>query len=227
MKIYHGSSKIIEKPVFGEGKSGNDFGLGFYCTENEDLAKEWGVSPGKDGFANKYELEIEGLNVLNINTPEFSVLNWMAILVSNRKFKSKTPIAGAAISYLKSRFAVDVDAYDVIIGYRADDSYFDFAEAFLNNSITVEQLSDALRIGKLGEQVVIKSSEAFSRLKFAGFSRAESSVYYPRRKSRNDIAESEYQRHLEETDFRGLYLNTVLSEKIGEDDARIPRNSVG
>ena len=31
--IYHGSDKIIEKPLFGHGKTYNDYGLGFYCTE--------------------------------------------------------------------------------------------------------------------------------------------------------------------------------------------------
>ena len=160
MKIFHGSQSVIKVPQYGLGKVGNDFGLGFYCTESEDLAKEWSVQPNSDGFANAYELDMKGLNVLRLNTPEFTVLNWMAILVSHRQFKLKVPVAGAAYHYLKSRFAVNVDAYDVVIGYRADDSYFDFAEAFLNNSISVEQLAVALRLGKLGEQVVIKSQEA-------------------------------------------------------------------
>ena len=34
MILYHGSDHIIEKPVFGEGKSYNDYGRGFYCTEH-------------------------------------------------------------------------------------------------------------------------------------------------------------------------------------------------
>ena len=227
MKIYHGSERIIETPQYGFGKTGNDFGIGFYCTESEDLAKEWSVQPDRDGFANAYEIDLDGLNVLNLNTHEFSVLNWMAMLVSHRQFKSKTPIAGAAVSYLKSRFAINVDAYDVIIGYRADDSYFDFAEAFLNNTIHVEQLSDALRLGKLGEQVVIKSREAFERLRFLGYAPAEHTLYYPRRKARNDSAEKEYLRIQSESDFQGLYLNVILSERIGGDDARIHRNAAG
>lgn len=225
MKIFHGSQKIIEKPSFGFGKAGNDFGRGFYCTENEDLAKEWSVQPTKDGFANAYRINVRGLNVLNLNTNEFTVLNWMAILVTYRQFKSKTPIAGAAINYLKSRFAVNVDAYDLVIGYRADDSYFDFAEAFLNNTISVEQLASALRLGRLGEQVVVKSPAAFNRLRFDGYTQADHRIYYPRRKSRNDDAESKYVRLQEESDFRGLYLNTIISERIGNGDARIPRNA--
>ena len=224
MKIFHGSQSVIKVPQYGLGKVGNDFGLGFYCTESEDLAKEWSVQPNSDGFANAYELDMTGLNVLRLNTPEFTVLNWMAILVSHRQFKLKVPVAGAAYHYLKSRFAVNVDAYDVVIGYRADDSYFDFAEAFLNNSISVEQLAVALRLGKLGEQVVIKSQEAFGRIRFTGFSTAASALYYPRRQARNDSAGREFEELLSRNDFNGLYMNAILAQRIGNDDERIPRN---
>ena len=224
MKIFHGSQSVIKVPQYGLDKVGNDFGLGFYCTESEDLAKEWSVQPNSDGFANAYELDMTRLNVLRLNTPEFTVLNWMAILVSHRQFKLKVPVAGAAYHYLKSRFAVNVDAYDVVIGYRADDSYFDFAEAFLNNSISVEQLAVALRLGKLGEQVVIKSQEAFGRIRFAGFSTADSALYYPRRQARNDSAGREFEELLSRNDFNGLYMNAILAQRIGNDDERIPRN---
>jgi len=225
MKIFHGSQNVIEVPQYGVGKVGNDFGLGFYCTESEDLAKEWSVQPNRDGFANAYEFNTDGLNILQLNTPEFTILNWMAILVSHRQFKLKVPVAGAAYHYLKSRFSVNVDAYDVVTGYRADDSYFDFAEAFLNNSISVEQLAAALRLGKLGEQIVIKSKEAFARLRFLGFTTAERTRHYPRRQSRNDSAEREFGALLGHSDFKGLYMNTILAERIGNDDARIPRNA--
>lgn len=224
MKIFHGSQSVIKVPQYGLGKVGNDFGLGFYCTESEDLAKEWSVQPNSDGFANAYELDMKGLNVLRLNTPEFTVLNWMAILVSHRQFKLKVPVAGAAYHYLKSRFAVNVDAYDVVIGYRADDSYFDFAEAFLNNSISVEQLAVALRLGKLGEQVVIKSQAAFGRIRFTGFSTAASALYYPRRQARNDSAGREFEELLSRNDFNVLYMNAILAQRIGNDDERIPRN---
>lgn len=56
ISLFHGSEKIVETPVFGEGKKNNDFGLGFYCTENEELAKEWAVSSLRDGFSNRYTL---------------------------------------------------------------------------------------------------------------------------------------------------------------------------
>ena len=55
--IYHGSKQIVEVPTFGLGRKNNDFGLGFYCTESNDLAKEWAVSSLSDGFSNRYTLD--------------------------------------------------------------------------------------------------------------------------------------------------------------------------
>ena len=69
--IYHGSPNIIERPVFGEGKVHNDYGRGFYCTEHAELAKEWACSSDNDGYANHYQLDMTGLTVLNLNTPEY------------------------------------------------------------------------------------------------------------------------------------------------------------
>ena len=53
MILYHGSISIIEQPTFGKGKRHNDYGLGFYCTQSLELAKEWAVEEKRDGYANK------------------------------------------------------------------------------------------------------------------------------------------------------------------------------
>ena len=110
----------------------NDFGLGFYCTESNDLAKEWAVSSLSDGFSNQYTLDTEYLSTMKLNSPDYTILNWMAILVEHRLFSIRTPVARRAKQYLIEHFGINVNAYDLITGYRADDSYFDYAEAFLN-----------------------------------------------------------------------------------------------
>ena len=223
LTIYHGSKQIIEKPVFGEGRKTNDFGLGFYCTESSDLAKEWAVSSLRDGFSNRYTLDTEFMSVLRLNGPEYTILNWMAVLVAHRLFPIRTPVARRAKNYLIENFGINVNAYDLIIGYRADDSYFDFAEAFLNNTITVEQLSRAMRIGKLGEQIVLKSKFAFSRIRFEGFETAEKDAYYVLRKARDDDANRAYLDILEES-ADGLFVQDIMRGGIANDDPRIPRN---
>lgn len=223
IKIYHGSEKNIIKPIFGEGKKNNDFGLGFYCTKDINLAKEWAVSSLKDGFANKYILNIEYLKILNLNSSEYTILNWIAILVEHRLFSLKTPVAQSTKKYLIENFGINVNAYDVIIGYRADDSYFDYAESFLNNSITVEQLAKAMKLGKLGEQIVIKSQYAFSCLTYDGFEIAKKEEFYEYRKVRNDNANKMYLDILED-ESDGLYIRDIIRLEIKNNDTRIPRN---
>lgn len=221
--LYHGSERIIESPTFGLGKQNNDFGLGFYCTESEELAKEWAVSSLCNGFVNRYSLDTEYLKILNLNSPNYTILNWIAVLVAHRLFSIKSPAAQRAKRYLIDNFGVNVNAYDLIIGYRADDSYFDFAASFLNNGISVQQLANAMRLGKLGEQIVIKSKYAFSLLHYDGFSIAEKEKYYVRRKARNDEADQLYSDILEE-ETDGLYILDIIRGGIQNDDPRIPRN---
>ena len=62
IRIYHGSEYVIEKPIYGKGSARNDYGRGFYCTQ--ELAKEWACSRGTNGYANVYDLDICGLEVL-------------------------------------------------------------------------------------------------------------------------------------------------------------------
>ena len=221
--IYHGSKQIVEEPVFGEGKKNNDFGLGFYCTESDELAKEWAVSSLSDGFSNKYTLDTEYLNILNLNSPEYTILNWIAVLIEHRLFAIKTPVARRAKQYLIDNFSINVNAYDLITGYRADDSYFDYAEAFINNGITVEQLARAMKLGKLGEQIVLKSKFAFSKINFEGFDVAQKDTYYVLRKSRDDDANKMYLEMLEE-ESDGLFIQDIIRGGITNDDPRIPRN---
>ena len=221
--IYHGSEQIVEVPTFGKGRMNNDFGLGFYCTESSDLAKEWAVSSLRDGFSNRYELDTEYLTILNLNSPDYTILNWIAVLVEHRLFSIKAPVARRAKRYLTDNFGINVNAYDLISGYRADDSYFDYVEAFLNNTITVEQLARAMRLGKLGEQIVIKSKYAFSKIKYESFEIAEKDTYYVLRKARDDAASQMYLDILEE-ESDGLYIQDIMRGGITNDDPRIPRN---
>ena len=221
--LFHGSEKVIEVPSFGEGKRNNDFGLGFYCTETENLAKEWAVSSLRDGFCNRYTLDTEYMKILNLNSPDYTILNWITVLVEHRLFSIRTPIARRAKKYLIDNFGINVNAFDIVTGYRADDSYFDYAESFLNNAISVEQLAAAMKLGKLGEQIVLKSQFAFSRIRFEGFDVAEKEEFYVLRKARDDEANRLYLELLEE-ESDGLYIQDIIRGGITNDDSRIPRN---
>ena len=190
--IYHGTDHVVEKPLFGEGKLYNDYGRGFYCTEHLELAKEWACLSGGDGYANHYQLDRDGLSVLNLNEPEYSILNWLAILLENRKFNVAEGLPQRAKAYLLENFKVDYKQYDVIIGYRADDSYFSYAGDFVNGTLSLSDLSEAMRLGRLGEQVVLKSKKAFDALTFVEAIEAPCQEYFAKYKSRDEEARAKY-----------------------------------
>lgn len=213
LTLYHGSSEIIERPVFGKGKIYNDYGQGFYCTEHVELAKEWACTEGVDGYVNKYELDMTDLNVLNLADDEYNILHWLALLVTYRKLRISTPLMKKSKEWLEEKFSIDVSQYDVIVGYRADDSYFSFARAFLNNEISLKQLNYAMSLGELGEQVVLKSSNAFERMKFVSCKTVDSGIYYVKRKSRDEQARKQYYMELENEDLNGLYIRDIMRKE--------------
>ena len=189
--IYHGSPNIVT-PVFGEGKAYNDYGLGFYCTENLELAKEWACSQDSDGYANQYILNIESLNVLYLNGPQYNILNWLAVLLENRIFSIAEGLPREAKKYIMETFLPDYKSYDIIIGYRADDSYFSYARDFISNTLSLGDLKQAMMLGKLGEQVVLKSERAFEALTKGEIIPADRSEYYARYCERDRMARENY-----------------------------------
>ena len=224
--LYHGSKEIIEFPTLRGGKETNDYGYGFYCTENIKLAKEWACPDNNDGYANKYEFDMTGLNVLDLTKPEYNILNWIALLLQFRVPKGMTMNDEMVREYLLKNFSIDLTKVDVIIGYRADDSYFSFARDFVKNAITVKQLSNAMELGKLGIQVVLHSNKAFEKIKYIESIIADNETYYTKRMARDLLARNEYR---EVTKFStvtndDLFVMDIIRQEVKNDDPRIQRN---
>ncbi|MCQ2592028.1 MAG: DUF3990 domain-containing protein [Treponema sp.] len=223
ISLYHGSQKIIQKPEFGKGKAWNDYGKGFYCTENVELAREWACPEQTDGFINSYEIDTENLNILNLSDSQsqFTTLHWLTVLISNRIFDLDTPILRRGVHYLKENFTINLNECDIIIGYRADDSYFSFAKAFLSNQISYKQLQIAMKLGKLGEQVVIKSPEAFDRLKFINYEIVDYKQWYFKRKNREAEARDDFYNLMKQDDISGLFIRDIILNEVKADDSRL------
>ena len=212
--LYHGSPSILKQPIYGYGKTYNDYGQGFYCTQHLELAKEWACSEGLDGFANKYEIETDGLNILNLSSDKYNILNWLAILLENRQLRLSSPIEKRSRDYLLKNFLIEYKQYDCIIGYRADDSYFSFARSFISNTISLKQLSYAMKLGELGEQFVLKSEKAFKNLNFIDYTIADNSIYYNKRKLRDTQARQAFFKQLEEDDENGIYIRDIINQEV-------------
>ena len=220
--LFHGSDHIIEHPSYGDGNPYNDYGRGFYCTSSSDMAKEWGVSKDRNGFANSYTLDVSGLTILDLNDPQYCILHWLSILLENRKFDIPSPLAFQAKDYILKTFQVDYRNADCMIGYRADDSYFSFAQDFLNGTISYRQLTNAMHLGKLGQQFVLKSKKSFDQLTFAGYEIAKREEWYSKKMKRDLSARMEYfnteKNHFEPED---LFIQDILRKEMKSDDPRL------
>lgn len=220
--LYHGSSAVIEKPLFGYGKPYNDYGLGFYCTDSLEMAKEWAVGAKQDGYANCYEIACDDLHILELGAPKYCILHWLTVLLQNREFDIPSSLALDAKEYLLANFAIPYESYDIITGYRADDSDFSFAQDFLNGTISYRQLNNAMHLGKLGLQFVLKSRTAFERIKFTGSVPAKSNEWYARKILRDKTARHEYFNAEKNRRQRGdLYIPQIIDEEIKADDPRL------
>jgi len=224
--IYHGSKGIVKKPEFGKGSSDNDYGLGFYCTEDLELAKEWACGNKHGGFTNIYTIDTSKLSVFDLSQPQFDFMDWLAVLVNNRIFSITSPMAAEAKEYLTENFLPDLSAVDAVTGYRADDSYFAFAMDFLSNTISLRQLSRAMLFGNLGEQFVLKSKKAFDLIQFERSEAVDGEIYYPKRKKRDSEARDEYLKRERKIARQSgdIFMLDILREEMKQNDERLQRN---
>lgn len=223
MILYHGSQQIVEEPKFGVGKKYNDYGQGFYCTENIELAKEWACPVKNDGYSNKYVLHLDGMNIMHLTKGKFNILNWLAILLANRKFDITSAVGNSAREFILDRFMPDTADVDVMIGYRADDSYFSFAEDFVNNAISLRDLNLAMQLGTLGEQVVLLSERSFRQIEFLEYEIADYREYYFKRAERDQNARTAYaskKKNLQQL-MDDIFVLDIIREDMKNDDPRL------
>ena len=167
MKLFYGSKTLFTQPQYGMGNPTNDYGLGFYLTADKKMADLWASHHNGGGYTISYSLDLKSLQVLSLSdSSELAVLQWIALLSKHRfPYQQKTEYR-QEIEWLDRHFSPSIDSYDVIIGYRADDAYFNYSLGFIAGQISLETLSSAMRLGHLGLQYVLKSENAFRQIRF-------------------------------------------------------------
>ena len=78
-----------------------------------------------------------------------------------------------------------------------------------------------MRLGKLGEQFVLKSQKAFDAIQFISFAPVDHRQYYARRKARDDEARAAYRQELDRGDLSGIYMRDLIQGEVDPDDPRI------
>ncbi len=221
--LFHGSDHVVSQPSLALARPRNDYGPGFYCTRDIELAKEWACKNGKDGYACRYHVDEDHLRALDLLDGTHSVLEWIALLLKNRTFSLSNPIAEEARTYLVDSFASNTLEYDLVIGYRADDSYFAYAQAFVENGLTIEQLERALFLGNLGEQTVLISDRAFEALRFVEAVPYNAADYYPRFAQRDLAARTTYRNSVRSAHAEGMFVMDLIRQGVSADALRIQR----
>lgn len=141
------------------------------------------------------------------------------IISINRNHYKKGSIAEEAKKYLADNFLLDISEYDIIIGYRADDSYFSFAQDFVMGAISLQKLSEAMRLGQLGEQVVLKSEKAFEKINFLDYEAVAAVEYYTKKVTRDRDAQREYRKSKRtQATIQELYILDIMRENIKHGD---------
>lgn len=166
LTLYHGSDHKVPKPLFGFGKPDNDYGSGFYTTMDKEKAAEWAASNGtNEAYINQYEIDVTGCNVVHLD--DYGVLTWIAEIIKNRGARGES--AAELGKYIVDAYAIDLSTADIVVGYRADDSYLDIVDAFLQNQLDIDEVERLFRKGELGSQYFIKSEKAFQLLQYKGY----------------------------------------------------------
>ena len=192
LTLFHGSPVEVMRPTLEKCRPRNDYGPGFYCTQDKDLACEWACGGSSDGVVNEYVLACDGLRFLDFDACADGVLGWVATLVRFRSVDYSSRAEAQTVKRFIDAYAVDVSQVDVVQGYRADDSYFDIVRAFIVDRLTVGELEDALRLGDLGMQVVLRSQKAFDAVRFIGSEQALAVQWASKRKMRNEHAKQQF-----------------------------------
>lgn len=169
--LFHGSSQEVKKPMYGKGKLANDYGQGFYTTTEKERAEEWALLMSGDSICNEYQIDTNGLKICNLD--DFGPLAWIAEVLRNRGLGNHGDNEVARL--FCDKYCINTSIFDIICGYRADDSYFSIIESFMNDRVAANEVVGFFHEAKLGNQVFIKSRKAFSTLRFIRAKRVSNS----------------------------------------------------
>ena len=193
IRIYHGTTEINLIPSPDWSNSQTDFGPGFYCSFDSDSAKEWACRTYENGWVYGYDLDISGLNVLNLNESPYDVRYLVALLVTYRTEELDPFPSGRKYDSFMEEYWLDIAGYDAIIGYRPGDPYPEYINDYFSGKLSIEQLNKAIHLGAMGNQIALKTQKAFSRLTLVLKENVTREKYYPQYMLKKANAKNAYQ----------------------------------
>lgn len=216
MKLFYGADREVIVPKYNYGNPSNDYGLGFYLTSYKEIAELWATQYSPNGYLIEYDVDLSNLKVLRLNTiNDEDILVWLTILISHRFSKDERDRYKKEIEWLEKNYLIDLSKYDVIIGYRADDSYFLYSRDFVGNELSLEILKDAMKLGKLDIQIMLRSKKAFQKIKYLNSFIIPHSDEYELFRNKTKI---EYLKLKKEDDVNNTYLRDIMRRRSDKHD---------
>ena len=139
MKLYHGSTVIVDKPLVSYGRDNLDFGKGFYTTRMQGQAEKWiqrFISLGKNGIISIYNFD--GTDIQKKyrykKFPEYNE-EWLDFVLASRD---------GSKDYLN---------YDIIEGGIANDKVFNTVELYFTGLIDKSTALQRLKFEQPNNQI--------------------------------------------------------------------------
>ena len=151
--IYHGSYMRIEFPAIRKHRFTKDFSWGFYCTKVQSQAKKWSEKFNTP-LVNVYELK----NVEELNVKEFKDYSdeWLEFVIECR--------------------SGNTHEYDVVIGPMADDTIYDYIEAYSNNQMNKERFFELMKSKYPAHQISFHTIKSLDCINFVDCYASENGV---------------------------------------------------
>ena len=93
---------------------------------------------------------------------------------------------------------------------------------FVAGVISLQKLSEAMQLGKLGEQIVLKSPQAFEKIQYVKSEPVDMQAYYIKKIERERAARKEYRMSKrQKADLNELFILDIMREGMENGDSRL------
>ena len=155
MKLYHGSTHIVQYPVIMDIQRLLDFGKGFYTTTSKEQAEKWAIVKQKregvnsKAIVNIYEIDDQLLTNKDYVVKIFAKANeeWLDFIISNRTDR------------------LDHD-YDIVKGAVANDTLYRTLSLYESSVLTKEETIKRLKTHTLFDQISFHNQKLLKELKY-------------------------------------------------------------
>lgn len=155
MKLYHGSTLEVRKPLLRYGRERTDFGKGFYTTTQPEQAERWaGIKKDRTNSAkatvSTYEFDESVLTDQSLRIREFHGVDesWLNFVVDCRKGEGQK------------------HDFDIVLGPVADDNVFTTVNLYESGLIDTAAAIAQLKAYKTYDQISFHSEKAIEKLRF-------------------------------------------------------------